>query len=300
MNWLHKIFGFSSIGELITSGVCEWLAGLVNELFAAFDAWLANMLRTVMYVENLVSLPGSSYFTAEGIHKAYLFIYAFTCTLIVIKFLYKGFNIYVLWRDGDADTSPQSMLIGAGEALFVMVAFPILYDYLTDAALYFANGIMRNFGQYGTLVPNLFVGIAESGLLLILLALIYGILLIFLWLQLLARGFEVLIMRLGVPLACVGLVDSDGGLFHGYMQIFFKTIFTTIVQIFFFSLSFKVMTAISFLNFIYGIALLLAAFKTPLLLQNILVQAKGAGGGVTSKIYAGGMAAQSIRRLLGK
>ncbi len=300
MNWLNKIFGFTSIGELITAGVSEWLAGLANEFFAAFDAWLADMLKTVMYVENLVVVPGATFFTAEAIHKTYLFVYAFTCTLIVLKFLYKGFNIYVLWKDGDADTSPQTMMIGAAQAIFVMVAFPILYDYLADAALYFANGIMHNFGEYGSLLPGIFLGLAESGLLLILIALIYGIMLLALWLQLLARGFEVLLMRLGVPLACMGLVDSDGGLFHGYMQIFFKTVLTTIVQLFFFSMSFKAMTSLNFMSMISAIALLLAAFKTPLLLQNILVQAKGAGGGITSKIYAGSMAVQSIRSLMAK
>ena len=300
MDWLNRIFGFDSLGALLTNAIGEWLAGLVNQLFAAIDVWLAGLLDTVFYVEQLVSMPGSTYFTAEGIRNTYLFIYAFCCSLMVLKFLYKGFNVYVLWRDGDADVSPQSMLIGAGQALFVMAAFPLLYDYLADISIYFANGIITNFGSYGNIHPNIFLELATQGLLLIIIAVVYAIMVLVLWLHLLARGFEVLLLRLGLPLACIGLVDSDGGIFHGYIQIFIKTVLTTIIQIFLFSLSLKVMTSLSFMNAIAGIALLIAAFRTPILLQNILVQAKGSGSGITGKIYSGSMAIRGIRSAIGK
>ena len=55
------------------------------------------------------------------------------------------------------------------------------------------------------------------------------ILFVVLYVQFLVRGVEILILRLGFPLACVGLLESNNGVFQTYSQKMFKSVLTVIV-----------------------------------------------------------------------
>ena len=50
---------------------------------------------------------------------------------------------------------------------------------------------------------------AIAGLIVIIVYLI-------LWIQFMMRGIEMLVMRIGVPIVCTGLIDSDKGIFSPY------------------------------------------------------------------------------------
>ena len=50
------------------------------------------------------------------INQVFLTIYGFVFALMVLKFLWKGTNVYILWRDGDSEVSPFNMLVGMGNA----------------------------------------------------------------------------------------------------------------------------------------------------------------------------------------
>ena len=52
-----------------------------------------------------------------------------------------------------------------------------------------------------------------------------------LYIQFLTRGLEILILRIGLPLACVGLMDNDNGIFRSYIQKFFQSTMAVLVQI---------------------------------------------------------------------
>ena len=117
------------------------------------------------------------------------------------------------------------------------------------------------------------------------------------WITLIKRGIELLILRLGVPFAAVGLIDSDMGAFKGYMQIFLKAAFTTVIQVGLLSWAFRVAGTFEFANLMIAIAIISAAFATPLMMQQFLV-ATGGNGGVTQKVYSAGMAARAIRSLV--
>lgn len=119
--------------------------------------------------------------------------------------------------------------------------------------------------------------------------------------KLLQRGIELLILRLGVPIACIGLLDSDYGLFQGYMQLIFRTLFASVLQICLFSISLKLVVDADLFSVLLSIAFLYTAYSGPSLLQQILIP--GGRGGVSSAIHAGSSGvhlAKSIRSLIGK
>lgn len=297
MDALSSLLGGKSLLELFQDTINGWLAGLVNDAFSAFDQLMQNLLESVFHVENLVTSGSTTVLTAESIHNTYLFIYFFACSLIALKFLFKGFQVYILWRDGDADASPRDMLMGGIQAAVVMVSFPFLYEYLAGISIYLAEGIMGQLGvSEGVGFTTLISTITTGGVFLLILLVVYAIAVLILWIRLMARGCELLVLRLGIPIACVGLIDSDMGLFRGYLQLFFKAAFTAIIQVVLMSLSFRVAANANLMSMMFAIALLTMAFTTPLLMQQLLAASHG-GGGMTQKMYSAGMLVRSARMI---
>lgn len=269
-----------------------FLSDILLDAFSQFDLHLNNMLKTIFYIEQGFGAVLSS----SMVENVYHFIYYFMLSLLAAKFLNKGFQIYILWRNGDADNSPQDMLIGAGQAVAISICFPYVYDKLTDVTLWLADGIMTNFTlSSGAGLEVLSDTLSTCGIVQIIIMLIYTILSIVLHITLLARGLELLIIRLGMPIACIGLLDSDYGIFQPIMQTLFKTMMTSIIQICLFALSFRILISFNLNNVLLGIACISAAFKTPLTLQNMLIPTHGGGG--MSKVYQGAQLGRIIAGL---
>jgi len=298
MDVLSSLLGGESLLDVFSNTITGWLGNLVTSAFEKFDQLMLDLLGTAFHVENLAFSGSTTVLTAESIRNTYLFLYGFACSLVILKFLFKGFQIYILWRDGDADASPRDMMMGAIEAGVVMVSFPYLYDQASDVFIYLAKGIMGNLGiSEGLGIQTVAGVITTGGFLIVLLLLIFAIMVFIMWITLIKRGIELLILRLGVPFAAVGLIDSDMGAFKGYMQIFLKAAFTTVIQVGLLSWAFRVAGTFEFANLMIAIAIISAAFATPLMMQQFLV-ATGGNGGVTQKVYSAGMAARAIRSLV--
>ena len=287
----------------MTEIIQGFFVDLVNSTVDAFDKQLMTSFESVLRVETLAG--GNTVLSSGSIEKIYQYIYLFVSALIVLKFLYKGFTIYVLWRDGDADSSPQDMLIGAIQAIVVIIAFPTIYNIMANVTSEFASTIMSlirlpssgpssaggtGVGEAFALIPLVGMGLTD-----IIILLIYLILFAVLYVKLLQRGFELLILRLGVPFACIGLLDSDYGVWKSYIQVLLKTLFTSVIQLVAMSVS---LTMVATGHIIIGIVLVSVAFSAPNILQQFMVPT--GRGGVVNKIYAGSMAVRAVRGLAGR
>lgn len=298
MDVLSSLLGGESLQDIFSKTINGWFGDLVSNAFEVFDGIMTGMLKSVFHFEDFVISGSTSVLTDESIRSTYLFIYLVACSLAILKFLFKGFQIYILWRDGDADSSPRDMLVGTIQAGVVMVCFPFVYEKAANIFIYLAEGIMGRLGVSEGLQAQTVIGvIATGGFLIILLLLIFSIMVFILWVRLLGRGVELLIMRFGIPFAALGLLDSDMGMFKGYSQIFLKTGFTTIIQISLMALAFRVAGTFQFLNIMGAIAILTTAFATPAIMQQILVASRGGSGGISQKVYSAGMAIRAIRNL---
>ncbi|GAA0778398.1 hypothetical protein GCM10008908_35280 [Clostridium subterminale] len=124
------------------------------------------------------------------------------------------------------------MLTGFFKALAIAVSFPTLYGWLgkiiedlTDKLIQaVSKGMVTDF----TAIIN---GISSAGLFTAIISLIFFICFFLLYLQFLMRGMEILILRVGLPVACVGLLDADNGVFRTYIQKFFLSTLAVLVQI---------------------------------------------------------------------
>lgn len=103
------------------------------------------------------------------------------------------------------------------KAIVVIVAFPTLYDWLYQAVSTLTNDLLAVLsfqvniasvaGQHcnaGDISANHYADISY--------------LYVVLFVQFVMRGIEILILRAGLPLAAVGLMDADGGIFASYAK----------------------------------------------------------------------------------
>jgi hypothetical protein len=88
---------------------------------------------------------------------------------------------------------------------------------------------------------------------------------------------EIFILRVGLPLACVGLMDSDNGAFRTYIQKFFQSTLAVLVQIVLAKMGVALMLNT---HVFWGLAALLLALRTPRFLQEFIIVSGGHGGGI--------------------
>ncbi len=205
----------------------------------------------------------------------------------MLKFLKKGFETYILWTEGDADADPLLLLTNFFKALAVAVSFPVLYGWLADIVDELTNKLLTAVGtgmqeDFTTFIS----GISSAGLFTGIVSLIFFIVFFFLYVQFLMRGLEILILRIGLPVACVGLLDSDKGVFRSYMQKFFQSTLAVIVQIVLAKLGVGLM-----LNghVFWGLAAVMLSVKTPKFLQEFMIVSGGSPSGAMGTVY------QSVR-----
>jgi membrane-anchored glycerophosphoryl diester phosphodiesterase (GDPDase) len=108
---------------------------------------------------------------------------------------------------------------------------------------------------------------------------VFLVLYVLLWIQFLKRGLEIYVLKIGIGIACCGLMDSDGGVFKPYIKKFFQEVFSVLLQVFFLKLSIALLING---NILFGIAAISASLKAPQFLQEFIM-AYGGGQGVVSK-----------------
>ncbi len=96
-------------------------------------------------------------------------------------------------------------------------------------------------------------------------------------------------MRLGIPFASIGLLNSDEGVFPEYIKNFLMTAFTISVQLALLNLS---ILALTNKHLVYGIAIAVVAVNTPMILGKYMIKPAG------NIINSAGNTARSIKSLL--
>ena len=126
-------------------------------------------------------------------------------------------------------------------------------------------------------------GISTMGLVTAIFGLVFVIVYFILYFQFLMRGLEILILRVGIPLACVGLLDNDKGVFKAYLNKFFQSTLAVVIQI---ALSKRGVGLMMNMHVFWGVACMILAVKTPRFLQDFLITTGGGGGGaIVNNVY---------------
>lgn len=206
--------------------------------------------------------------------------YGIGLSLIVLKFLKKAFDIYVLWTDGDPDADPFLLMTNFIRAVGTALVFQWLYGLFVDIFREITEGIVSRIGDYTSNFTVWVTAITSKGIVPSIAGLIFVICWIILYFSFMARGIEMMVMQAGVPLACVGLLDNDKGVFKAYLNQFVKAFATTIVQIMLSKIGLSLMlgpTVLTPYNIFWGIACMIAAISMPKILREFLVPTGGDG-----------------------
>lgn len=246
-------------------GLLVWLASIIM-------TWFIPMYEQMIYaglcVEIFFKDLGS--FSVTGLYQA---IYTFAIALLIMFFIKRMIEVYFAWSNGDPETSPLSVLLGFVKALIVMICFGFIYEVFVEIFVSMYESFMTaGFGSATINNQEIYNINSQAGIFLnaigSLFYLVIAIYCLLIYFQNLGRGIEMLVLRFGVPFACIGFLNADGGVANGYFQKMIKVAFTIIVQILLLRLSIALLTKA---HIILSLACVNIAYKTPSLLSEFMV-----------------------------
>lgn len=258
------------------------LIALISALLSAALNYVNNILNSIVPI----ALHAEQYMTTllggSGFQQTFDIIFNFGISLIVLKFLKRAFDSYVLWQDGDPDADPINLVTKFLRAIVIAVSFPTLYDWMAKVTEDMTNQILNSLsGSLSDGFANSVMAMASLNLFNAIVSLVFFICFFFLYLQFLMRGMEILILRMGVPIACTGLMENDKGVFGPYIKKFFQSTLTVVVQISLAKMSVGLMINA---HVFWGIAAMMLALKTPKFLQEFMITTS-AGGSPMNTVY---------------
>lgn len=279
----------------------------VNLMLLALQEATTNIIESVFFIEESQGVLASGVLDNYSIRVATDRLYLFMVGLVTLKLVWQGWKIHVLERDGEAEVSPTSLLKNAIYAVVVALAFPVLYEIGVEIGIAISNSVSGAFpgaymlgGDILTDLPGLITGLynkAASNVAISLMLLAYVVVCVLLFFKMLWLGWQMLLYRLGFPLAVVGLVNSDGGSFKSYVQIYFQQLCIAMIQNFCLRISLTFLswstTSMSGGSVVFALVALLAAFSTPKIF-NAILQSNGGGGRGTQVVYTVMMAARAF------
>lgn len=259
------------------------IVAVLNGAVAFIDEMLTDLVPMTLHADQYMIAAGGG----SMVQVLFDILLGFGVSLIILKFLKKGFETYVMWTDGDPDVEPTYVVIRFIEAIVVAVSFPVLYGWLADITQDLTNQLMTAIGAATNYDWQAWVnGLSSLGLVTAIFGLIFVVCYFVLYFQFLMRGLEIMILRIGLPLACVGLLDNDKGVFKSYLNKFFQSTLAVMVQICLCKLGVGMMMNVGAnMNIFWGIACIMLAIKTPKFLSEFMVPTGGGGSGIMNNVY---------------
>jgi len=258
------------------------IVAVLNGAVAFIDEMLSDLVPMTLNADQYMIAAGGG----SMVSVLFDILLGFGVSLIILKFLKKGFETYVMWTDGDPDVEPTHLVIRFIQAVAVAVCFPVMYGWLAEVTQSLTDDLMSAIGAATNYDWQAWVnGISSLGLVTAIFGLIFVVCYFVLYFQFLMRGLEIMILRIGLPLACVGLLDNDKGVFKTYINKFFQSTLAVVVQICLCKLGVGMMMNVGVnMNIFWGIACIVLAIKTPRFLSEFMVPT-GGGAGVINNVY---------------
>lgn len=253
------------------------IVAVLNGAVAFIDEMVSALVPMTLHADQYMT----GIYGGNMVEVLFEILLGFGVSLIILKFLKKGFECYVMWTDGDPDSEPVYLVTRFIQAVAVAVCFPVLYGWLADITTELTDELLSAIGTSTDYDWVAWVdAVSYEGIVTAIFGLVFVVCYFILYFQFLMRGLEIMILRIGVPVACVGLLDNDKGVFRNYMMKFFQSAFSVVVQIALCKLGVGMMLNMSIF---WGIACIVLAIKTPRFLNEFMVPV--GGGGVVTNVY---------------
>lgn len=270
------------------------IVALLNGAVVFIDRMLSGLVSLTLHAdEYMTAVSGRNMMETPS-----EILLGFGVSLIILKFLKKGFECYVMWTDGDPDNEPAGLVIRFVQAVAVAACFPVLYGWMADITENLTSELLAAIGISTDYDWQVWVdGLSSAGIVTAILGLVFVVCCFILYFQFLMRGLEIMILRLGIPLACAGLLDNDKGVFKHYLMKFFQSMAAVTVQISLCKLGIGMMLNMGInMNLFWGIACLLLAIRTPRFLAEFMVPTGGTGA--VNNIYHSVRLAGMVKNLV--
>ncbi len=179
--------------KLLTNLITAIISGADTVINSVFNSLIDTCFNAE---EHLISLFGTQWIDFTNLKTIIL---SFSITLIILKFLKKGFDTYILWSEGDIDTPSLTFITYFARAIITAVSFPIVYDWLITISKGIANDILQslNISAQQEIVAGLVKG-AGMGIFGSIFAIIILIILFLLYIRLLMQGIELFVLKLRI------------------------------------------------------------------------------------------------------
>lgn len=274
--------------DMLVELIQNFISGSESTLNSIFN----SMLNLVFFIEReLMYIPQGSILPQAKIdfNAIYEVVFNFATYLLVIVFIAKAIKTYFMMREGDNEQNPVQLVIGMLKAVIVMICFKEIYTIGVGIVEEFLNSILSVMPLQNTNLADALSSNIQGGIFTAVACLVLLICWLLLICQFIMKGIELLVMRIGIPFASIGLLNSDGGVFPDYIRSFLMTAFTLVIQ-----LSLLNVSIITLLTnkLIYGIAIAIVAVNTPMIMSKYMIKPSA------SPVHAIGNTARSMRALI--
>ena len=266
----------------------NFISGSESTLNSIFN----SMLNLVFFIEReLMYIPQGSILPQAKIdfNAIYQVVFNFATYLLVIVFIAKAVKTYFMMREGDNEQNPIQLVVGMLKAVIVMICFKEIYTIGVGIVSEFLNSILNVMPIQNTNLAEALSSNIQGGIFTAVACLVLLICWLLLICQFIMKGIELLVMRIAIPFASIGLLNSDGGVFPDYIRSFLMTAFTIVIQLALLNVS--ILTLLTN-KLIYGIAIAIVAVNTPMIMSKYMVKPSA------SPVHAIGNTARSMRALM--
>lgn len=274
--------------DMLVELIQNFIGGAESTLNSIFN----SMLNLVFFIEReLTYIPEGQVLSVSKVdfNSIYKIVVDYATYLLVIVFIVKAVKIYFMMKDGDNEQNPIHLVIGMLKAVIVMICFKEIYSIGVGIVSSFLNSILNVINIDSMNLAEALSNNIQGGIFTAVACLVLLICWLLLICQFIMKGIELLVMRIAIPFATIGLLNSDDGVFPDYIRSFLMTAFTLVIQLSLLNIS--IVTLITN-KLIYGIGIAVVAVNTPMIMGRYMVKPGG------NPINAIGNTARSMRALI--
>lgn len=270
----------------------ELIQNFIGGAESTLNSLFNSMLNLVFFIEReLTYIPEGQVLSVSKVdfNSIYKIVVDYATYLLVIVFIVKAIKIYFMMRDGDNEQNPIHLVIGMLKAVIVMICFKEIYSIGVGIVSSFLNSILNVINIDSMNLAEALSNNIQGGIFTAVACLVLLICWLLLICQFIMKGIELLVMRIAIPFATIGLLNSDDGVFPDYIRSFLMTAFTLVIQLSLLNIS---IVTLMTNKLIYGIGIAVVAVNTPMIMGRYMVKPSG------NPINAIGNTARSMRALI--
>ena len=125
----------------------DFLEDLAKDAVKLINKFLVDLMDIALNCQNYISTK--HLIKGLSLSKVNAVILKYAIALLILKFVQKGFSIYILQSDGDPDHDPIHILTGFCQAVAISVTFLGLYTPLVNIFETFTKAILTAIGSKG-------------------------------------------------------------------------------------------------------------------------------------------------------